>query len=129
MGHYIKSIVCLIATLCTGAAFAQVTSSQTDANSAASSSPVAYVYVTSAPTSSTGQINGYSAATNGALTAIPGSPFHDNVSYMAVNGAWLFGVANQYTAIDSFSIATNGSLALKGQGAVLQDIRGPSQTE
>ena len=113
MGHYIKSIVCLIATLCTGAAFAQVTSSQTDASSAASSSPVAYVYVTSAPTSSTGQINGYSAATNGALTAIPGSPFQDNVSYMAVNGAWLFGVANQYTAIDSFSIATNGSLALK----------------
>lgn len=32
---------------------------------------------------------------------------------MAVNGAWLFGVANMDTDIDSFSIASNGALTLK----------------
>jgi len=74
---------------------------------------VAYVYVANAPTSSTGQIHGYSAASNGALTAIPGSPFKDNVNYLAVNGAWLFGVANMDNDINSYSIASNGALALR----------------
>jgi 6-phosphogluconolactonase (cycloisomerase 2 family) len=32
---------------------------------------------------------------------------------MAVNGKWLFGVANTDTDIDSFSIASNGALTLK----------------
>jgi hypothetical protein len=71
------------------------------------------VYVSSAPTSSTGQINAYSAASNGALTAIAGSPFPYDVNYMAVNGAWLFGVANVDTDINSFSIASNGALTFK----------------
>lgn len=93
---------------------AQVMSSPTESNSIqAPASPVAYVYVSSAPTSSTGQINGYSAASNGALTPIAGSPFPYDVNYMAVNGAWLFGVANMDTDIDSFSIASNGVLTFK----------------
>ena len=95
-------------------ASAQVTSSSTESNSIqAPASPVAYVYVSSAPTSSTGKINAYSAASNGALTPIAGSPFPYDVNYMAVNGAWLFGVANVDTDINSFSISSNGALTFK----------------
>jgi hypothetical protein len=95
-------------------ASAQVASSSTESNSIQPpASPVAYVYVSSAPTSSTGQINAYSAASNGALTPIAGSPFPYDVNYMAVNGAWLFGVANVDTDINSFSIASNGALTFK----------------
>jgi hypothetical protein len=110
--------VCLLAfaAICasTVLASAQVTSSPTESNSIqAPASRVAYVYVSSAPTSSTGQINAYSAASNGALTPIAGSPFPYDVNYMAVNGAWLFGVANMDTDITSFSIASNGVLTFK----------------
>ncbi len=93
-------------------ASAQVTSSSTEAST--SSSPVAYVYVASTSSLTSGQIYGYSAASTGALTAISGSPFKNNgVNYLAVNGAWLFGVANQDTDIESFSIHANGALTLK----------------
>ena len=106
--------MCLLASavICasTVLASAQVTPSPTESNSIqAPASPVAYVYVSSAPTSSTGQINGYAAASNGALTPIAGSPFPYDVNYMAVNGAWLFGVANVDTDINSFSIASDGA--------------------
>lgn len=106
-------VLLLVATCAsTVLASAQVTSSLTE-NSTTTSLPVAYVYVSNSPSSTTGQIIGYAAASNGALTAIPGSPFRRNVNYMALNGKWLFGVANQYTDIDSFLIASNGALALK----------------
>src|SRR6516162_8127763 len=109
--------VCALAAICasTVLASAQVTSSPTESNSTlATSSPVAYVYVSSAANLSSGQIHEYSAAPNGALTPIPGSPFSTNgLNTMAVNGAWLFGVANQDTDIESFSIASNGALKRK----------------
>jgi hypothetical protein len=109
--------VCSLAAICasTVLASAQVTSSPTESNSTlATSSPVAYVYVSSAANLSSGQIHEYSAAPNGALTPIPGSPFSTNgLNTMAVNGAWLFGVANQDTDIESFSIASNGALKRK----------------
>src|SRR4029077_7896510 len=60
-----------------------------------------------------GQINAYAAASNGSLTNVPGSPFHDNVNYMALNGAWLFGDATHDPDVDLFTIAANGSLTLK----------------
>jgi hypothetical protein len=96
-------------------ASAQVTSSSTDSNlTPATTAPVAYVYVSSATSNTVGQIRGYAAAPNGALTAIPGSPFQtDGVFYMAVTGKWLFGAANQFTDINSYSIAANGALTLK----------------
>ncbi len=106
-----------LAAICasTVLASAQVTSSSTETNSTpATSSPVAYVYVSSSANLFSGQIHGYAAAPNGALTAISGSPFSTNgVNYMAVNGAWLFGVANQDKDIDSFSIRSNGALKSK----------------
>jgi hypothetical protein len=96
-------------------ASAQVTSSPTDTTGASQSStaPVAYIYVSNYTTNSTSQINAYSAATDGSLTPIVGSPFQYNVSYMALNGKWLFGIANLDTEIDSFSIGSNGALTQK----------------
>src|SRR5215475_9922542 len=110
-------LVCSFVAICasTVLASAQVTFSPTETNSnPATSAPVAYVYVASAANLTSGQIHGYAAAPNGALTAIPGSPFSTNgVNYMALNGTWLFGVANQDTDIDSFSIGSNGALKRK----------------
>ena len=116
--------VCLvaIAAICasTVLASAQVTSSPTENGiSDPASSTVAYIYVANPASSTTYQINGYAAASNGALTAIPGSPFKQNVNYMAVNGAWLFGVANLFEDIYSFKIGSNGALALKDKYTVV----------
>jgi hypothetical protein len=90
-------------------ASSQVASSQTDiGNTVQVTSPVAYVYVTSSPGGSANQINAYAAASNGGLSAVPGSPFSSPVNYIALNGGWLFGTDGMN--IDSFSIAANGSL-------------------
>ena len=111
--------VCLLALAgacaSTVLASAQATSSPTENSTQGNSSPVAFVYVSNSPTSGTGQINGYTAAANGALTPIPGSPFQHNDSYMAVNGAYLFANENNQNAsqVDSFSIASNGALTLR----------------
>jgi hypothetical protein len=84
-------------------ASAQVASRQTESAST-STSPVAYVYV------STGskEINAFAAASNAALTRVSGSPFFANVGYMALNGKYLF--ATNGTYIYSYSIASNGAL-------------------
>jgi hypothetical protein len=108
MTRYSKSIVCLIAILCTTIAFAQLTSAQTD-EAAPSSSPVAYVYVSSSPSSGKYEVNAYSASSAGKLTTVAGSPFSADVQYMAVNGKYLFG--SNGTDIYSFSISSEGALA------------------
>ncbi len=102
-------------------ASAQAASSQTEIQG--TSTPVAYIYVTSSPNGTTSEINGYSAASTGALSTISGSPFADNVTYIALNGKWLFGTDG--TDIYSYSIGSNGSLKLvdtfnpgTGQGLV-----------
>lgn len=73
-------------------ASAQVPSPQTEVPS--TTSPVAYVYVSSSPSNGKYQINGYSAGPNGRLTAISGSPFSANGTYyVAVTSKWMFGVS------------------------------------
>jgi hypothetical protein len=103
-----------LAAICasTVLASAQITSLPTDSTvSLATAAPAAYVYVSSSPNIKSGHIYEFSAAANGSLTAIPGSPLPTNgVNYMALNNTWLFGVANQDTDIESFSIASNGGL-------------------
>jgi hypothetical protein len=95
-------------------ASAQAASSLTETSSSQSSSTVAYIYVSNAVNSTKNQVHGYSAAANGALTAIPGSPFPDNVSYLSVNGAWLFGAENGLPSnVFSYSIGSNGALTKK----------------
>lgn len=108
----IRFIVCLGAALTTAAAFAQVQSqSNSDFQGAKSGSPVAYVYVAAYPGSgNSNSVVGYTAAANGALTPIPGSPFSDNVSSMAVNGKYLMAVSNDAADINAYEIASDGSL-------------------
>jgi len=77
-------------------------------SAAASTLPVAYVYIANNPSGSTYQIHGYAAGSNGKLTPIPGSPFATTASYLAVNGKWLF--ATNGIDIYSYSVAANGSL-------------------
>jgi hypothetical protein len=114
MSRSVRSLA--IAAICASAvlASAQVKSSTTEP----ASSPVAFVYVTSNPANGGGEIYGAVVAANGSATLIPGSPFLYNVNYMAVNSAWLFGVANLDDSIDSFSIAKNGALSLEQTVAV-----------
>jgi hypothetical protein len=106
--HIEKCTALLLATLGTGA-FAQVSSPAAPITS--TKSPVAYVYVSSSPSSGANQINAYSAASSGALTPVAGSPFNlgsEGVSQMAVNSKYLFGSADP--DIYTFSIASDGAL-------------------
>ena len=106
-------------------ASAQITSSQTAAPNQVQtpSTPVAFVYVSSMPSSGKFEINGYAAASNGSLTAIAGSPFAGQVQYMALNGRWLFGTNG--IDIDSFSIASNGALKQVDAAVVGSTSGGP----
>jgi hypothetical protein len=92
-------LVCLVATLCTAGAFAQVTPA---------SSPVALVYVSSSGGGNSYEISAFAAAANGKLTRVSGSPFPADVQNMAVNSKYLFGTNG--IEIDSFSIASDGAL-------------------
>jgi 6-phosphogluconolactonase (cycloisomerase 2 family) len=76
-----------------------------------STSPVALVYVASTPkNSSTNEIVGFSAASNGKLTPVPGSPFTANVTGMAVNGKYLFAPNKSTPYIESYLIESSGTL-------------------
>lgn len=101
------------AMLCVGAASSQIVSSQTSTatEAATTTGPVAYVYVSSGPTS-TGKnvVNAYAAAANGKLTLVPGSPFHDDVTYMVVNGKYLFGSTRSGIYVAAFLMLSNGAL-------------------
>jgi hypothetical protein len=74
-------------------------------------SPVAYVYVSSTlKGGNVNEIEAFAAASDGKLTAVSGSPFQENVTNMAVNGKYLFATNSSGTAIESFSIESDGAL-------------------
>jgi hypothetical protein len=106
------------AMLCVSAASAQVVTSKTsrqistDIQAATTTGPVAYVYVSSDP-GGTGKnvVNAFTAAANGKLTPVAGSPFHDNVTYMVVNGKYLFGSTRSGIYVAAFRIGSNGGLS------------------
>jgi hypothetical protein len=102
MTRYIK-FVCSVAALCTAVGFAQ---------DAPSSSPVAFVYVSSAVNQNSYEISAFAAASNGKLTRVSGSPFSADVQNMAVNGKYLFGTNG--IEIYSFSVASDGALTEVG---------------
>ena len=87
------------------AAFAQQETAQLTTNG---TEPVAYVYVSSYPTQNQAQINAYAADRKGSLKLVPGSPFVENGSTLAVGGKWLY--SSDTVNIYSFSIAPNGAL-------------------
>src|SRR6267378_6040347 len=111
MKHSVKLAACLMATMCTVLASAQLPPTQGGAASQPSTTPSAYLYVTSNPSSNTYEINGYSAASDGTLSTIAGSPFgktNNTLSPMANTSHWLFVSDGVY--IYSFSIASTGAL-------------------
>ena len=95
---------CLSLAFCTAASSSQ----RTSANS--STSPVAYVYVSSTPANSiTNVIAAFSASKTGQLTNITGSPYPYNDFSLSVNGDKLFGLGPS-TYIDGYAIGTGGEL-------------------
>ena len=100
-----KRAVTLFACL---AAFSMMAFAQEPIAAPATSSPAAYVYVSSSPTSGKYEINTYRADSTGRLTPVLGSPFSADVQYMALNGAWLFGTNG--TFIYSFKIESDGAV-------------------
>ncbi|SRR5579871_2063629 len=113
-------ILCLSAALNAVSASAQVSSANLQSNSP--STPVAYVYVVSNPGSGNpNTVYGYSAAANGALTPIPGSPFPQNINAMAANGKYLMATdQGNPPNIDTFQIASNGALTYLSQTSCAQ---------
>lgn len=101
------AVVCLITALAAGPASAQTASPQ---SGAASSSPVAFVYVSNFPGGTANVITAYTAAADGRLTAVSGSPFKDNVNSMAVNGKYLFGANRAGVYVAAFLVQSNGAL-------------------
>lgn len=91
--------VALAALLFPAGAFAPSVHAQT------SPKPAAHVYIASGK-----HILAYSAAANGKLTAVPGSPFNYALTSMGANGHYLFGFEPGSVIIDSFAMATNGAL-------------------
>ncbi|HVR27242.1 MAG TPA: hypothetical protein VMU26_28425 [Candidatus Polarisedimenticolia bacterium] len=111
--RHMKLVICLIAMLSAEVAFSQVASTEGNGGvrGGPSSSPVAYVYVSSSPSSNKNEINAYNAAPNGQLAPVKGSPFPAAAGYdgsMAVNGKYLF--LTNGVNIYSYSIAAGGAL-------------------
>src|SRR5882757_11481685 len=110
MKHSVKLAACLMATLCTVLASAQLPSTQSGEASQPSTTPSAYVYVISKLSNNTSELDGYSADSNGALTRLAGSPFWTSnslyVTGLANTAHWLFVSDGVY--IYTFSIASNG---------------------
>jgi len=92
---------CLVVATC-AAIFAQNVPEQT---SNAVITPTAFVYV-----SAKAGVYAFSAAANGKLTPVAGSPFKGQLTGMAVNGKYLFGAGAGFVNIFSYSIAANGAL-------------------
>jgi hypothetical protein len=109
MKRLIRLAFCLVAVLSTGAAFAQDPDAQTDENApetaSATAAPVAHVYV-----ANSNHVYAFSAAADGKLTPVPGSPFKESLSWMGANGHYLFGFEGSGTTIASFSMAPDGAL-------------------
>jgi 6-phosphogluconolactonase (cycloisomerase 2 family) len=102
-----------------------VTALSTPFAMAQSDSPVAYIYVSSNYSGSNNRVVGYAANADGQLTQISGSPWADNLSYLATNGSYLFGSTNiandNGKNIFSYQVGSNG--ALKYIGATnIQDL-------
>ena len=107
MTRWIRLAVSLAAVVSTGGALAQAPEAESVASVTATTTTasVAHVYVGSG-----GHILAYSAATNGKLTAVPGSPFNYSLSLQGANGHYLFGFEPSSVIIESFSMAANGAL-------------------
>ena len=79
---------------------------QTSSQATSSTAPVAYVYVGKAL-----HLAAYAVASNGKLTQLPGSPFPNiYLQHESVNKKYLFGEDDDGNDIDTYSVASNGSV-------------------
>ena len=85
---------------------------------AQTSQPVAYIYVSSNYSGANNRVTGYAASADGKLTQIAGSPWADNLSWLANNGTYLYGSTNIASDngrnVFSYRIASNGALRYLG---------------
>lgn len=96
---------CCVA-LSTGVAIAQLPDAETNEVSPATSLPaVARVYLKSGK-----QIVAYTAASNGQLTKVSGSPFNFDISLSGANGRYLFGFLSSGQTIQSLTMSSTGAL-------------------
>ena len=103
-------VVTCLTTLCSAAVAQQMHSPLRGSLAEAQvSSPVAFVYVSGSANSAANQITAFSAAADGRLTPVSGSPFQGDVTSIAGNGKYLFG-STQGTSIETFLEEPNGSL-------------------
>jgi hypothetical protein len=110
--NYPKFVFCLTLTLFTQA-WAQTASAPIDEHDQVSSgdSPAAYVYVSrTVAGGSVNEVRAFAAAPNGRLVSVPGSPFQENVTSMAVNGKFLFAVNRNRIDVESYRIEPDGAL-------------------
>jgi hypothetical protein len=97
MTRWTRLAVSLAAVLSTGGALAQAPEAPSVASVTASAAPLRMSIA-------------FSAAANGKLTLVPGSPFNYSLSLMGANGHYLFGFEPSSVIIESFSMAANGAL-------------------
>ena len=122
MTRWTRHAISLAALLSTGGALGQTPEAESVAGVTATTTTasVAHVYI------GTGShIAAYSAAANGKLTAVLGSPFNYSLSLQGANGHYLFGFEPNVPIIDSFSMAANGALK---KTATLNFLNSPSGT-
>ncbi len=110
----IRTVVCLTA-LCAGALFPQLIPAQIEeVTPEKTEAPVAFIYVSNVVnpnvTYDKDNVYAFTAAANGKLTKVSGSPFNYNIFDMGVNGKYLFGAESDGTTIDSFLMESNGSI-------------------
>ena len=89
-------------------------------------SPSAYVYVSGSANASTTEVYAFSAASDGTLTPVAGSPFSTIGGLQATNGKLLFG--GNGIDIDSYSVAADGSFlqvaSINAQALNSKDLNG-----
>ena len=118
-----RGTVCMCAVLCTlaGCATSAPDPPATTKNTQnGNNSIVAYIYISNTPASGNNsntpnQITAYASDASGKLTAVPGSPFNEDVTTMAVNGPYLAAAAASQPLINTYNIHSDGSLAFASQ--------------
>lgn len=87
------------------------TSSSPTSSGSASATNVAYIYVSSAAASGSGnEIQAFAASSEGALTPVSGSPFAGNVTQIAVSGSQMIGANSNGIDLESYAVGSSGAL-------------------
>ena len=107
MSRLCQLAVCLVALMMTASSFAQDPEAQTDEKTPATASaivaPVAHVYIQTSP-----GVMVYSAAANGTLSVVKGSPFKVSGQMEDIGGKFLISVGSSILHV--YRIESNGGI-------------------